>query len=96
MQNPHSASKIEIPKNMSKSISQIIYSCSVQNTAPKNTKYSKNKTSSKITHHAKAIADAKSSLSVKNLKLQKHVKIYFTNHLELFCAKKHFQKTPNI
>ena len=30
MQNPHFASKIKIPKNMSKSILQIIYSCSVQ------------------------------------------------------------------
>ena len=92
MQNPHFASKIEIPKNMSKSILQIIYSCSVQNTAPKNTKYSKNKTILKITHHAKAIAHAKSSLSVKNLKLQKHVNIYCTHHLELFCAKKTLRK----
>ena len=87
MQNPHFASKIEFPKIMSKSILQIIYSCSVQNTAPKNTKYSKNKTILKITHHAKAIAHAKSSLSVKNLKLNKHVKIHFTIHLELFCAE---------
>ena len=30
MQNPHFGSKIKIPKNMSKSILQIIYSCSVQ------------------------------------------------------------------
>ena len=42
MQNPHFGSKIKIPKNMSKSILQIIYSCSVQKTAPKNTKYSRN------------------------------------------------------
>ena len=66
MQNPYLASKIKIPKNMSKSILQIIYSCSVQKTASKNTKYSRNETILKIVHHAKAIAHAKSSRWVKN------------------------------
>ena len=66
MQNPHFGSKIKIPKNMSKSILQIIYSCSVQKTAPKNTKYWRNETILKIAHHAKAIARAKSSLWVQN------------------------------
>ena len=66
MQNPHFGSKIKIPKNMSKYILQIISSCSVQKTAPKNTKYSRNETILKIGHHAKAIAHAKSSLWVKN------------------------------
>ena len=66
MQNPHFGSKIKTPTNMSKSILQIIYSCSVQNTAPKNTKYSRNETILKIRHHAKAIAHAKSSLWLKN------------------------------
>ena len=47
---------------MSKFILQIIYSCSVQKTAPKNPKYSRNETILKIGHHAKAIAHAKSSL----------------------------------
>ena len=42
MQNPHFGSKIKIPNNMSESILQIIYSCSVQKTASKNTKYSRN------------------------------------------------------
>ena len=51
---------------MSKSFLQIIYSCSVQKTAPENIKYSRNETILKIGHHAKAIADAKSSLWVKN------------------------------
>ena len=41
MQNPHFGSKIKISKNMLKSILQIIYSCSVQKTARKNTKYSR-------------------------------------------------------
>ena len=75
MQNPHVGSKIKIPKNMSKSIAQIIYSCFVQKTAPKNTKYSRNiremrpfliDSILKIYHHAKAIAHAKSSLWLKN------------------------------
>ena len=58
MQNPHFGSKIKIPKNMSKSILKIIYSCSVQKTARKNTKYSRNESILKIGHHAKAIAIA--------------------------------------
>ena len=66
MQNPHFGSKIKIPKHMSKSIVQIIESCSVQNTAPKNTKYSRNESVLKIGHYAKAIAHAKSSLWLKN------------------------------
>ena len=62
MQNPRFRSKIKIAKNMSKSILQIIYSCSVQKTAPKNTKYSRNETIFKIAYHAKAIPHAKYSL----------------------------------
>ena len=66
MKNPHFGSKIKIPKNISKSILQTIYSCSVQKTATKNTKYSRNETILNIAHHVKAIAHAKSSLWVKN------------------------------
>ena len=51
---------------MSKSILQIFYSCSVQKTARKHTKYPRNETILKIGHHAKAIGFAKSSLWVKN------------------------------
>ena len=51
---------------MSNSNPQIVYSCSVQKTAPKKTKYSRNQIILKIGHHAKAIAQAKSSLWVKN------------------------------
>ena len=65
-QNPHFGSKIKIPKNMSKFILQIIYSCFVQKTVQKRTKYSRNETILKIGHHAKAIAHAKSSFWVKN------------------------------
>ena len=58
MQNPHFGSKIKIQRNMSKFFLQMISSCSVQKTAPKNTKYSRNETILKIGHHAKAIAHA--------------------------------------
>ena len=51
---------------MSNFFLQMISYCSVQKTAPKNTKYWRNETILKIGHHAKAIAHAKSSLWVKN------------------------------
>ena len=44
---------------MRKTIEQEHYSCSVQNTAPKNTKYSRNEAILKIGHLEKAIAHAK-------------------------------------
>ena len=77
---------------MSKSILQIIYSCSMQKTARKSTKYSRNKTILKMGHHAKAIGYAKSSLWVKSSNSKKHVKIHSTNHLQLFCAKNRSKK----
>ena len=43
---------------MQKTIVQEHYSCSVQKTAPKNTKYSRNKTILKIGYLVKAIAHA--------------------------------------
>ena len=66
MQSYDFGSKIKIPKNLSKFIVEMIYSCSLKKTAAKNTKYSRNETILKIGHHAKAIAHAKSSLWVKN------------------------------
>ena len=77
-------------------------SCSVQKTFRKNTKYSRNETILKIGHftkpiaHVKVIAFAKWSVWVKNLKYQKHARPHCRRTLELFCAKKPFQKTPNI
>ena len=50
--------KLNIP-NMRKTIPKEYKSCSVQKTARKNTKYSKNETILKIGHLAKAIAHAK-------------------------------------
>ena len=72
LQNPHFVSKIKIPKNMSKSILEIIYSCSVQKTAQKSMKYPRNETIQKIGHYAKAIGLAKSSLWSK-IKIPKNM-----------------------
>ena len=66
MQNPQFGSKIKIQKNMSKYILETIWSCSVQNAAPKNTKYSRNETILKFDDHAKAIAHAQFLLWIKN------------------------------
>ena len=55
-----------------KSILQVISSCFVQKTAWKNTKYSRNKTISKMGHYAKAIAFAKSSIGSK-IKIPKNM-----------------------
>ena len=72
MQNPHFGSKIKIPKNMSKSILQMISSCSVEKTAPKNTKYSRNESILKIGHHAcKGYSSCKIVTLPQKLKFQK-------------------------
>ena len=66
VENGQFGSKIKIPKNMSKFILQIIYSCSVRETARKNTKYLRNETILKLGHPAKAIAHGKWAVWVKN------------------------------
>ena len=45
---------------------------------------------------AKAKAHAKSSLWLKNLNSEKHVKIHFTNHFNFFFAKKPLQERLNL
>ena len=59
LQNDQFGTKIIKAKNMRKIILQDYYSCSVQKTARKNGKYSRNETTLKIGHLAKAIAHAK-------------------------------------
>ena len=87
---------------MRKPILQEHENCSVQKTAPKNTKYSTNEPILKIGHFAKAIGFVTWSVWVKNLKSQKHAKNYSTRTLDLFCAenrsKKHqkFDKWDNF
>ena len=68
----HFGSKIKIPKNMSKSILQIIYKCSLQKTAPKNTKYSRNESIFKIGYHScKGYSPCKILTLAQKLKFQK-------------------------
>ena len=97
MQNPHFGSKINIPKNMSKSILQIIYSCSVQKTAPKNTKYSRNESILKIGHPAcKGCSPCKILTLAQKLKFQKTCQNPFYKSFTVVLCKKPLQKTPNI
>ena len=72
LKNRHFGSKIKIPKTRSKSILQIIYSCSVQKTSPKNTKYSRNENILKIGQHAcKGYSPCKIITLAQKLKFQK-------------------------
>jgi len=64
LQNGQFGSKIKNAKNLPKTILQEHYSCSVQKTARKNTKYSRNERILKIGHLAKAIAHAKAIYSL--------------------------------
>ena len=97
MQNPHFGSKIKIPKNMSKSILEIIYSCSVQKTAPKNTKYSRNEGILKIGHPAcKGYSPCKILTLAQKLKFQKTCENPFYKSFRVVLCKKPLQKTRNI
>ena len=96
MQNPHFGSKIKIPKNMSKSIVQIIYSCSVQKTAPKNTKYSRNESILKIGPSCKGYSPCKILTLAQKLKFQKTCENPFYKSFTVVLYKKPLQKTPNI
>ena len=66
MQNGQFGSKIKNAKNMLKTMLEQHKICSVQKTARKNIKYSRNERILKIGHLAKAIAHAKWSVWVKN------------------------------
>ena len=97
MQNPHFGSKIKIPKNMSKSILQIIYSCSLQKTAPKNTKYSRNESIFKIGHHAcKGYSPCIILTLAQKLKFQKTCQNPFYKSFTVVLCKKPLKKTLNI
>ena len=97
MQNPHFGSKIKIPKNMSKSILQIIYSCFVQKTAQKNTKYSRIETILKIGHRScKGYSPCKILTLDQELKFQKTCENPFYKSFTVVLCKKPLQKTLNI
>ena len=97
VQNPHFGSKIKIPKNMSKFILQIIYSCFVQKNARKKTKYLRNETILKIGHHAKAIYSPCKILSLgQKLKFKETCQNLFYQTFTVFLFKKPLEKRPNI
>ena len=87
---------------MRKTILQEQYSCSLQKTARKNTKYSRYNNILKIGHLAKAIAHAKAidfakwSVWVKNLKYQKNAKKNSTTTAQLFCAENGSKNTKYL
>ena len=87
---------------MSKSILQIIYSCSVQKTARKNTKYSRNESILELGYRAKAIAHGKWSLCSKikiPIDLSKsNLQIIQSCPVQKTAGKKHeiFQKSEHF
>ena len=82
---------------MAKCILQIIWSCSVQKTAPKNTKYSRNETILKIGHHAcKGYSLCKILTFGQKLKFQKTCQNPFYKSFRVVLCKKPLQKTLNI
>ena len=97
MQNPHFGSKIKIPKNMSNAILQFIYSCSVQKSPPKNTKYSRNESILKIGHHAcKGYSPCKILTLAQKLKFQITCQNPFYKSFKVVLRKNPLQKTLNI
>ena len=91
------AQKLKFQKNMSKFILQIIYSCSVQKTAPKNTKYSRKESILKIGHHAcKGYSPCKILTLAKKLKFQKTCQNSFYKSFRVVLCKKPLQKNLNI
>ena len=82
---------------MSKSILQIIYSCSLQKTAPKNTKYSRNESILKIGHYAcKGYSPCKILTLAQKLKFQKTCQNPFYKSFTVVLCKKPLQKPTNI
>ena len=97
MQNPHFGLKIKTPKNMSKSFLHIISSCSLQKTAPKNTKYSTIQSILKIGHHAcKGYSPCKILTLAQKFKFQKTSQNPFFKSFRIVLCKKPLEKTLNI
>ena len=90
------AQNLKFKKTMWKSILQIISSCSVQETAQKNTKYSRNESSLKIGHHAcKGYSPCKILTLAQKLKFQKTCQNAFYKSFTVVVCKKPLQKTLN-
>ena len=73
-QNAQFGSKIKNAKNMRKTVLQERYSCSVQKTVRKNTKYLRNEKILKIGHLAKAIFHAKAIAPWQNAQFGSKIK----------------------
>ena len=90
------AQKLKLKKNMSNSILQIIYSCSVQKTALKTTKYSRNESILKIGHHAcKGYSPCKILTLAQTLKFQKTSQHPFYKSFRVVLCKKTAPKNTN-
>ena len=87
-------------KNMRKSILQEHSSCAVQKTARKRTKYSRNETILKISHVAKAIANAKAFSKMdsvgQKMKMSNTCEKQFWRNIRVVLLKKPVGKTANI
>ena len=82
---------------MSKSILQMISSCSVQKTALKNTKYSRHESILKIGHRVcKGYSPCKILTLAQKLKFQETCQNPFYKSFRGFLCKKPLQKTLNI
>ena len=83
---------------MRKTIQEEHYSCSVQKTAQKSTKYSRNETILKISQLAKAIAHAISKMVSlgQKLKMPKTCEKLFYKNVRVVLRKKALGKTANI
>ena len=78
---------------MSKFILQIISSCSVQNTAPQNTKYSRKESILKIGHHAcKDYSPCKILALAQKLKFQKTCQNPFYKSFTVVLCKNRSKK----
>ena len=78
MQNGQFGSKLKKEKHIRKTILQEHYNWSVQKTAPKNTKYSRNETILKVGHFTKAIGHANARANVIALNIKNATKIQKT------------------
>ena len=92
MQNGQFGSKNFLFKYKKKMNLQEQLICSVQETAGKNSQYSRNKTILKIDHFSKSIGHAKWGVWVKNFFLQKYDENESTRTIKLFCAKNCWKK----
>ena len=93
MQNPHFGSKIKIKKKHLKIHSTNYLQLLWRKTAPKNTKYSRNKSILKIGHHAcKGYSPCKILNLAQKLKLKKKCQNPFYKSFRVVVCKKTLQK----